>query len=163
MGGGVAAPNSAKLGFLAPRLTSPALPCGSHSPNTDRVFMHLHPGVPSTWGNAPVSPAGRTQKVLLLQLVQGHQPVWAGQVSDHRDGMRPSPDFSASRREADRPQAPLQGAQGVTDLPTGPWGGTAGWQTRGIPASAGHEYRGELYEVDGVIGQKWLNTIRKVE
>lgn len=75
------------------RLTSPVLL--SHvegtSQNTDSVSYIPPPKCPLYQVMHLCLPVARTQKVLLFELAQDHQPVWYGLVSAHRDGIRPSP------------------------------------------------------------------------
>ena len=105
----------------------------------------LH-GVPPIPSDAPVCSrpsALGTQKMLLLQLVRDHQPVWSGLCPSQRY-LAFHPDCSASTRETDRPRPRYNE---LTCLPD-PREALHAWQTRGAMAPAAHKYRGELCETD---------------
>lgn len=154
MGGGGAAPNSAELGSLTPRLPV-LLPHAEGLPPIPTVGLCT-----SSRAGPPRRPCARVPCRKDSECCSSSL-VGAGLCPRRWQEAFTRTSVLAGGKQTDL--RPRYRGLGVTDLPTGPWGGTAGWQTRGIPAPAEHKYRGELYEVDGVIGQKWLNTIRKVE
>lgn len=130
MGGGGAAPNSGEPGSLTPRLPSPAPPRGRHSPNT-AVCLCTSPRRALHAGGAPESPAGRTQCCSSSRSGSAASLVGAGLCPRRRQETLTWTSVSAGGKQADlRP--PHRGL-GVTNLPPGPGGGTAGWQTRGGP------------------------------
>lgn len=91
--GRVAGQNSAQLGSLMPPLISPALPCGRHFPKMPTWYhMHLHSGVPSVPGDAPVFPCLKDSESAAPQAGPGSPAslVCSGVVSARRVGIRPS-------------------------------------------------------------------------